>query len=81
MFLGSIIGCELLIMLENILDWAKGEPWINRVLRKITTPDLDTEVVMQVLAFRKSVVKNQTKIKNQQQIAACFFSFGVATLF
>lgn len=64
MFLGSIIGCELLIILENTLNWAKGEPWIEKVLSKIITPDLDAEVVMQVLALRKNKMKNRTKIKN-----------------
>lgn len=62
MILSSIIVCELLIMLENIAEqfWpvssTKGEPWVKRVLRKIQTPDLDTE-----FAIQASVIKNPTK--------------------
>ena len=47
------------MMLENIavqfwpVSSAKGEPWVNRVLRKIQTPDLDTEFAIQASAIKK----------------------------
>lgn len=80
MILSSIIVYELLTMLENIAKqfWpvssAKGEPWVNRVLRKIQTPDLDTEFAMQTSAIKKPQ-------QNKPKIKLLFFTFGRVAFF
>lgn len=69
------------MMLENIAEqfWpvssARGEPCVNRVLRKIQTPDSDTEFSIQASAIKKPQ-QNTPKLK-----VFFFFSFGKAALF
>lgn len=74
------------MMMENIAEhfWpassAKGEPWVNRVLRKIQTPGLGTEFAIQASATKSKTKQQNPQQNNPQKNIFFFFPLGRAAL-